>query len=120
MTVALAALGRGERFPAAADAVVSPTYVPDLVDATLDLLIDGESGVWHLANEGETTWADFARVAATKAGLDPAAVEARPSAALGFSARRPAYSVLSSERGRLLPKLDDALCRYIRGRGLSA
>ena len=31
--------------------MVSPTYVPDLVHASLDLLIDGEHGLWHLANE---------------------------------------------------------------------
>ena len=37
---------------AAADIVVSPTYVPDLVHATLDLLLDGETGLWHLANDG--------------------------------------------------------------------
>jgi dTDP-4-dehydrorhamnose reductase len=43
------------------DVVISPTYVPDLVHASLDLLIDGEKGLWHLANNGALTWADLAR-----------------------------------------------------------
>jgi dTDP-4-dehydrorhamnose reductase len=38
VTVALATLADGRPFRAAADAVVSPTYVPDLVHACLDLL----------------------------------------------------------------------------------
>jgi dTDP-4-dehydrorhamnose reductase len=29
---------------------ISPTYIPDLVDACLDVLVDGEAGVWHLTN----------------------------------------------------------------------
>ncbi|HEY2752399.1 family 1 glycosylhydrolase, partial [Phenylobacterium sp.] len=34
-----------QTFHSADDLVVSPTYVPDLVDAVLDLLIDGETGL---------------------------------------------------------------------------
>src|SRR5215213_4845278 len=45
---ALNAFAAGRTFAAGSD-VVSPTYVPDLVHVTLDLLIDGETGVWHLA-----------------------------------------------------------------------
>jgi dTDP-4-dehydrorhamnose reductase len=35
-----------------------------------------------------------------------------PLAALNTGARRPLYSVLGSERGMLLPALDDAIARY--------
>jgi dTDP-4-dehydrorhamnose reductase len=31
--------------------LMSPTYVPGLVHATLDLLVDGEHGVWHAFND---------------------------------------------------------------------
>jgi dTDP-4-dehydrorhamnose reductase len=92
--------------------VVSPTYVPDLVDATLDLLIDGERGLWHLANQGAVTWADFARLGARGCGVDPSRVEECATNDLGFAAKRPRYSVLGSERGRLLPTLDDAIARF--------
>ncbi|WP_216596338.1 hypothetical protein [Allocoleopsis franciscana] len=40
----------GQTFIAAEDSVVSPTYVPDLVHTTLDLLMDGKCGMWDLAN----------------------------------------------------------------------
>ena len=98
---------------AADDIVVSPTYVPDLVQACLDLLIDGECGLWHLANAGAITWAALARRVAEHVGITASRVEGRPSWDLGLSVRRPAYSVLGSERGVLLPSLDDALLRYV-------
>src|SRR5919202_1239038 len=45
VTLALRELAEGRRVEAPHDQVVSPTYVPHLVDATLDLLIDGEHGI---------------------------------------------------------------------------
>lgn len=54
VTIALRQLSAGQTFVAAEDAIVSPTYVPDLVHASLDLLIDGEFGLWNLANKGAT------------------------------------------------------------------
>ncbi|MEN3337725.1 MAG: dTDP-4-dehydrorhamnose reductase [Acidobacteriota bacterium] len=112
VALALRSLSEGRPFSAADDAVVSPTYVPDLVEATLDLLIDAESGVWHLANPGEITWAAFGRAAAALAGLDPALIVGVPTAALNLRAPRPAYSALASEHGAILPPLADALSRY--------
>jgi dTDP-4-dehydrorhamnose reductase len=116
ITVALRVLAAGERFLAAEDAQVSPTYVPELVNATLDLLIDGERGIWHLANQGATTWAGLARLAAEREGLDAGLVEARRTEALGLAAARPLYTVLGSERASLLSPLEDAVERYFRER----
>jgi len=110
-------LREGRVFRAPADGVVSPTYVPDLVHASLDLLVDGERGVWHLANVGAVSWADFARLGAVRCGLDPALVEDCETSALGFAAKRPRYSVLDSERARLLPSLDDAIARFTLAAG---
>jgi dTDP-4-dehydrorhamnose reductase len=112
VTIALRQLAAGQTFVAAEDSVVSPTYVPDLVHTTLDLLIDGESGLWHLANKSAIAWADWARLAASIAGVDASRVEARPTRELGLVAPRPTYSVLGSERGILLPSLDNAMSRY--------
>jgi dTDP-4-dehydrorhamnose reductase len=92
---------------------VSPTYVPDLVHACLDLLMDEASGVWHLANTGEVTWAGLARQAAELSGLDVQKVAGRPLESFGLAAARPRYSVLTSERSQLLPALDEALARYL-------
>lgn len=116
VTLALRALADGLPWPAADDAIVSPTYVPDLVHAVLDLLLDGEHGVWHLANDGAVSWADLVRRAAALAGLDAALVQGRPIDALALPARRPRWSVLGSERGALMPSLDDALARYLTAR----
>jgi dTDP-4-dehydrorhamnose reductase len=103
------ALARGRRFAAAADVTVSPSYLPDLADAALDLLVDGEKGVWHLANAGEATWAELAREAARALRLDPRLVLAVPAAELGWAARRPRRSALGSGRGGPMPPLGAAL-----------
>lgn len=113
LTIALRTLADGQPFIAASDAVVSPTYVPDLVNTTLDLLIDGESGLWHLANAGAIAWADLAREVAILAGLDHTHIQGRPVKELDWVAPRPVYSALSSERGVLLPSLDKAIVRYL-------
>lgn len=115
VTIALRTLARGDAFAAASDLVVSPTYVPDLVNAALDLLCDGESGLWHLANEGEASWADLARAAARLVGLDDKLVEAQPAARLGLVAARPPRTPLGSERASVMPPLEDALSRYSTG-----
>jgi dTDP-4-dehydrorhamnose reductase len=101
---------------AANDVTVSPTYVPDLVDTVLDLLIDGESGVWHLANRGEITWFELARRVAESAGLPSSLITGRPERAFGHAATRPRYSAIASERGTLMPTMDDAISRYMSER----
>ncbi len=105
-------LEAGRVFTAARDQVISPTYVPHLAHAALDLLIDRERGLWHLANQGAMSWAEFARAVAETLDLDPGLVEAVDGEALGFRAPRPAAVPLDSERGRILPGVDRALEAY--------
>jgi dTDP-4-dehydrorhamnose reductase len=73
-----------------------PTYVGHLAAATRELL-ERPQGVWHLAAEGDCTWAELAAAIFEDAVLDcrvtPIATEE-----LGRPAPRPAYSVLRSER----------------------
>lgn len=114
ITIALRNVARARAFRAANDSIVSPTYVPDLVQASLDLLIDNEAGIWHLTNAEAIDWASFARRAAQMAGLDPGLVESEREGAFNLAAARPRYSALTSERGLLLPSLDSALSRYLR------
>jgi dTDP-4-dehydrorhamnose reductase len=113
VTVALRALAAGEPFAAIDDITVSPTYVPDLVNASLDLLIDGERGLWHLVNRGSVTWAELAQQAAVIAHIDQDRLQTRSWRSLGLAAERPAFSALTSERGLLMPSLEDALYRYV-------
>lgn len=105
-------LRAGRPFYAADDLVVSPTYVPDLVEATLDLLIDGETGIRHLANEGACSWHAFAVRIARAMGLDEHLAQATPAASFGWPAPRPSKVALGTARGQLLPPLEDALSRY--------
>jgi dTDP-4-dehydrorhamnose reductase len=111
----LSSMEAGVAVKAALDEVVSPTYVLDLVNATLDLLIDRESGIWHLTNVGSVSWSLLAQRLAAMAGL-PDVVQPVPAQTLGHIARRPRYAALASERAVLMPSLEDALGRYLRDR----
>jgi dTDP-4-dehydrorhamnose reductase len=74
----------------------SPTYVGHLAEATKELL-ERADGVWHLAADGDCTWADFAEAIFDEAGAD-CRVRRITTAEFPRPARRPAYSVLRSER----------------------
>ena len=75
----------------------SPTYVGHLAEGTRELL-DRPYGVYHLAAEGDCTWADFAEAIFEEAGL-ACRVNRITAAEYGLPAPRPAYSVLRSEKG---------------------
>jgi dTDP-4-dehydrorhamnose reductase len=102
----------GQAFAAADEFVVTPTLVSDLVGATLDLVVDGESDIWHLTNGDPVSWLDFGRMVASALALDPGQVRPASSSELGWRAERPRYAALQSTRGRLLPSLADALDRH--------
>jgi dTDP-4-dehydrorhamnose reductase len=95
-----------------ADTIVPPTYVPDLVHAALDLLIDDEYGLWHLSNQGAVSWFELARSAAQQRRSGVELIVPVESSHI-WPALRPAYSVLSSQRARLLRPLDEALAQYL-------
>jgi dTDP-4-dehydrorhamnose reductase len=80
----------------------APTYVGHLAGAMREL-ITLPRGVWHVAAEGEATWAEFAEAIFAEAGLQCRVVPISTEE-LGRPAPRPAYSVLRSERDRA-PKL---------------
>jgi dTDP-4-dehydrorhamnose reductase len=113
---AIDTLAAGAPLLAANDVVVSPTYVPDLVHACLDLLVDGEQGIWHLSNGSALSWANVAHKAATAAGVDTSRLEAKPAAHCSYVAPRPPYSALGTERAIVLPGLDDAISRFLAQR----
>ncbi len=74
----------------------SPTFVGHLAEATRDLL-ELPQGVWHMAAEGDCTWAEFAEAIFEEAGIE-CRVRRISSTELGRPAARPANSVLRSER----------------------
>ncbi|HUG65104.1 MAG TPA: dTDP-4-dehydrorhamnose reductase [Gaiellaceae bacterium] len=76
----------------------SPTYVGHLAEATRKLVdTDLPRGLWHVAADGDCTWADFAEAIFVEAELD-CRVRRISTAELERPAPRPAYSVLRSER----------------------
>jgi len=109
-------LRAGREVGAADGHVVTPTFVPDLVHASLDLLIDEASGIWHLTNQEPLSWLDFGRRVAETLGLDPRRVRPARPERLGWRARRPAFVPLGSDHGRILPSFGDALDRHRRRR----
>jgi dTDP-4-dehydrorhamnose reductase len=74
----------------------SPTYVGHLAAATAEL-VELPFGLYHSAAEGDCTWADFAEAIFEEAGLDCRVLRISTEE-LGRAARRPAYSVLRSEK----------------------
>jgi dTDP-4-dehydrorhamnose reductase len=82
---------------------VSPGYLPDVLNAALDLLIDGERGLWHLAPPERPLWSDLLGF------LAPATLPAEPPWECQTHAPD---SSLQSERGGPLPPLEDALRRW--------
>ena len=77
----------------------------NLAHATLDLLIDGETGIWHLANQGRLSWHEFAYRVAEGAGYDPALVLPVDGPA--------ANTALTSARGLLLRPVDQAIDDFL-------
>ena len=73
-----------------------PTYVGHLAAAVREL-VELPRGVWHLAAEGDCTWAELAETIVAESGLD-CRIRRITSEELGRPAPRPAYSVLRSER----------------------
>jgi len=74
----------------------SPTYTGHLAAATREL-VELPEGIWHVAADGDCTWAEFAEAIFEEAGLD-CRVRRIATAELGRPAPRPAYSVVRSER----------------------
>jgi dTDP-4-dehydrorhamnose reductase len=105
-------LQQEQLYIASKDVIISPTYVPDLVNAALDMFIDEETGILHITNEGKVSWAEFAGEIASRAGFNKKSILHLPAEEMHFSAQRPLYSVLNSQKGVQLPSIDDAISRY--------
>ncbi|QHT66820.1 sugar nucleotide-binding protein [Rhodocytophaga rosea] len=112
-TMALQTIAEGKTFVSSHHQVFSVSYIPDLVHASLDLLIDGSTGIWHLTNEGATTQAAWLIQAAEMLGLNTDLIKISPAHNLiNHVVSRPKYSILSSERGYIMPSFEHALTRY--------
>jgi dTDP-4-dehydrorhamnose reductase len=95
------------------DQVGCPTFTGHLGAALAGLATGGERGVLHVAGDGSCSWFEFAREIFERARVDcqvlPCTTDEFPR-----PARRPANSVLQSERGSpALPAWQDGLDAYL-------
>jgi dTDP-4-dehydrorhamnose reductase len=95
------------------DQVGSPTFTAHLAEALVALAEGDERGILHVAGAGSCSWFEFAQTIFERAGTD---AQLRPCTTGEFPrpARRPANSVLASERGApALPTWRDGLDAYL-------
>jgi dTDP-4-dehydrorhamnose reductase len=104
------ASGSGVR--AVVDQEACITYAPDLAACVLSMIRQGASGLFHLCSPGGVTPFGLARYLSgeREAGIIPVRWTD-----LGLPARRPAYSVLGTLSGYVLPGWRDAIDRWRRG-----
>jgi dTDP-4-dehydrorhamnose reductase len=100
------ALRAGATISLDSGAPVRASYIPDVINNALDLLIDGESGRWKLINRGEMTWFDFGQLIARSAGLDRKLITKATT--------EPSGGFPPNEAATIMPTLIDALSRFIR------
>jgi dTDP-4-dehydrorhamnose reductase len=102
------------------DQHASPTLAGDLAGKVVDLALARRPGMFHVTNQGITSWFGFAREVLRLAGLDPDRVQ--PIATENLDpprpAPRPAWSVLDNSAlslcgDELLPPWEDALSRLV-------
>jgi len=104
------------------DQALSPTYTHDLAETTQALMESDARGLFHLTNEGECSWFEFAQATFDITGI---AVNLEPTVTVTGErrAKRPSYSALASERltesgVQPLRPWRDALEHYLRAKGL--
>jgi len=91
------------------DQIGKPTYTVDLARATQGI-ISSAPGIYHITNDGQCSWYEFARA------FIPNAV---PCTTAEFSrrAKRPAYSVLVNTKTPALRHWSEAVLDYIHANG---
>jgi dTDP-4-dehydrorhamnose reductase len=118
-TIMRLAVERGE-LTVVDDQVGCPTFTGHLAHGIVDLLEASTVpvGIVHMAAAGSCSWYDFAGEVIASAGLT-CEVRAGVTADLARPARRPAYSVLATERDDVVPRLPDwraGLVQYMSAR----
>lgn len=102
------------------DQTCTPSYVPHVADALLALATTSEFGLYHVTNQGATTWYEFAlkllRLAEISTPVHPISTEE-----FGAVAPRPAYSVLDTSKYLALnlvelPSWQAGLSEYLQHR----
>jgi dTDP-4-dehydrorhamnose reductase len=93
------------------DQIGSPTFTSDVAPVLIDFATQSRAGIWHVTNQGATSWFGFAQDVLRAAELDPNRVKPIATSDLRPQrpAKRPANSVLENAKMRKanLTLLDD-------------
>jgi dTDP-4-dehydrorhamnose reductase len=89
--------GQGKPLKVVRDQRCTPSYTVDIASAIAGLIETNASGLVHATNDGCCTWFDFAAEIFRQSGIS-ADLTAITSEQFGAPARRPAYSVMSTDR----------------------
>lgn len=99
------------------DQIGSPTFTYDLAESLLKLAESDEYGIWHIVNSGTASWHEFASAILADAIEEGLVVKSIPSSDYPTKAKRPQYSVLSTDkftnRFGVLRSWQDALTDYL-------
>ncbi|HYR42441.1 MAG TPA: sugar nucleotide-binding protein, partial [Terriglobia bacterium] len=79
------------------DQVITPTYTVDLAHQIARILPTTHYGLYHMTNEGQCTWYEFARAIFELSGIE-ADLSPTTSGLYKLPATRPRYSVLENAR----------------------
>ncbi|MBC8074204.1 MAG: sugar nucleotide-binding protein, partial [Deltaproteobacteria bacterium] len=115
----LSALRSGARLRVPDDEIVSLSSVPHLLDATLDLLIDGERGVWHGTHRGAASLFELSRRVAELAGAEPGSISAGRALHPWGLESRPGMRALASDRAWPMPPMAVALAEHVAAAALA-
>jgi dTDP-4-dehydrorhamnose reductase len=120
----LALAGEEKTIRVVNDQRVTPTSAAELAGRIAELIQTRHYGLYHMTNEGECTWFEFAQEIFRLTGLRPRlqAIDSRSHAA---KARRPRYSVLENKRAKELglqgfSPWPTALHSYLEKKGILA
>lgn len=111
----------GREIQVVGDQIVTPTSAKELAHKVRQLVETGAYGLYHITNNGECSWYQFASAIFEMRGVR-ARLHETTSAVYGARATRPAYSVLDNANLRSLGLDDlsdwrDALKEYLSERG---
>jgi len=111
----------GKQLRVVHDQWVTPTSSAELAQKVSELIRTTDYGLFHMTNEGQCTWYEFAREIFRVMGKD-ARLEPVDSQTLKAAAQRPRYSVLENRRAKSLgltgfSPWPEALRIYLRRKG---
>jgi dTDP-4-dehydrorhamnose reductase len=100
----------GKRVKASENTFISYSYLPELINGAIDLLIDGVSGVCHLVHPEKITMFDFAGELCKHSGMPLDMVMPSNKAVVGAP-------LLNAERFRMMPSLYCSIEEFVKNSG---